>query len=132
MSLQQTKEKDGTINIRVCGYLPRDAYVPESGKVVLFSVCYGKSKFMDCKVWVNEKTGRLAACLERHDQVAVDGVLESYNDKEGKQRWQVAVDHIEVQQEAPEAEDDGSNRDEPPGPVGAQFHDEEDDGTLPF
>ena len=134
MSLFQTKERDGTVNIRVCGYVTKDPYIPASGKMVLFSVCYGKEKFMDCKAWASSKVGQLAACLERHDEVAVDGVWEQYTDKDGKERSQVRVDHIAVQMEAPKADEQQEIRQS--GAESGGFTElneaEEDEGTLPF
>ena len=103
MSLFQSKEKDGTVSILVNGYLARDPYIPDSGKIVLFGVCYGKDKYMDCKAWTSAKVGELAACLEKHDEVGVAGVLETYTDKDGKQRSQVRVDHLAIQMGAPTA-----------------------------
>ena len=134
MSLFQTKERDGTVNIRVCGYVTKDPYIPTSGKMVLFSVCYGKEKFMDCKAWASSKVGQLAACLERHDEVAVDGVWEQYTDKDGKERSQVRVDHIAVQMEAPKADEQQELRQSSAESGGfTELNEaEEDDGTLPF
>lgn len=96
-------KKDGTVNIRVCGYLPRDAKAFD--KTVLFSVCYGKGKYMDVKVWrSNQKLADFAECLEKHDNVSVDGVFEEYTGKDSAKRSQVVADFIAVQQEAPEAD----------------------------
>lgn len=131
--LLQSREKDGTVSVIVGGYVTKDPYIPESGKVVLFSVCHGKDKYKDCKVWADKKAGKLAACLEKHDEVVVYGVIEPYTGKDGKERFQIAVDHIAVQQEpmepqaAPRAETGGG-----PLPEGFTEQDGEDDGELPF
>ena len=93
MSIFCFKEKDdGTLNIRVSGYLTKEPKVTE--KVVLFSVCYGKKKYMDCKAWAKDTPGQIAACLEAHDCVAVDGVYEVYKKSDGTQREQIVVDGI--------------------------------------
>ena len=92
MSFIQSKEKDGTVSMMVSGYLPKAPKVFE--KVVLFSVCYGKGKFMDCKAWTNDAVGKIAACLERHDNVAVCGVYETYTKDNGETQKQIAVDGI--------------------------------------
>ena len=81
------KEKDGTVNLRVTGKLARDPeFKPgNDGKQgrVKFSLCYGKSKFMNCEFWAGSTAGRLAGCLEKNDHAAVDGVYRSwtYQDK---------------------------------------------------
>ena len=80
------------MNVRVSGYITKDPKVTE--KVVLFSVCYGKQKYMDCKAWANETAGQIAACLERHDAVAVDGVYEQFEGRDGQIRKQLSVDGI--------------------------------------
>ncbi len=135
MSIFQSKEKDGTISIRVCGYLTKDPFIPESGKVVLFTVCYAKDKYMDCKAWGDKAVGELAACLERHDEVAVDGIYDSYTGKDGKQREQIVADHISVQQSAPAALEQDPHTGGVDGNATASdgFADEEDTGgELPF
>ena len=134
MSLFQSKEKDGTVSILVNGYLARDPYIPDSGKIVLFGVCYGKDKFMDCKVWTSSKAGELAACLEKHDEVSVAGVLETYTDKEGKQRNQIRVDHIAVQIGAPTAltQEEAKRVDDAAQNFQELDESEEDSGELPF
>lgn len=135
MSIFQTKEKDGTINIRVCGYLTKDPFVPESGKVVLFTVCYAKDKYMDCKAWGDKTVGELAACLERHDEVAVDGIYDSYTGKDGKRREQIVADHISVQQSpiARGSQEAHSGVETDSGIAPDGFVEEEDNGgELPF
>jgi len=132
MSLIQSKERDGTVSLHVCGYVTKDPYIPQSGKVVLFSVCYGKDKYMDCKVWADKKAGQLAACLEKHDDVCVDGVLDAY-EKDGKTKVQISVDFLTVQQEAPstpEAEDAAEASASPEGFT--ELNEEDDGGELPF
>lgn len=92
MSIFYSKEKDGTLNVHVSGYVTKDPKVTD--KVVLFSVCYGKQKYMDCKAWGNETAGKIAACLERHDAVSVDGVYEEFEGRDGQLRKQISVDGI--------------------------------------
>lgn len=135
MSLFQSKEKDGTVNLRVCGYITKDPYIPDSKKVVLFSVCYGKDKYMECKAWASSKVGQLAACMEKHDEVAVDGVWEQYDGKDGKKHDQIRVDHIAVQMDAPRAEapkQETATVSATDGGGFAELDESEDDGTLPF
>lgn len=130
MSILQSKEKDGTISLRVCGYLTKDPYIPDSKKVVLFSVCHGKDKYMDCKCWADKAVGKLAACLERHDEVAVDGIYDTYTDKNGNHREQLLVDYLSVQQSAPSG---GERNEEDTGESGTgDFAEEIDEGNLPF
>ena len=141
MSIFSFREKDGTVNVRVSGYLTRDPKVYET--VVLFSVCYAnrpEKKYMDCKAWAKDMPGRVAACLERHDCVSVDGVYETYEGKDGQTREQIVVDAIHpvvAPQEAPAA---------PAAPRQAQAAtakpetgsgafadlDDDDSGELPF
>lgn len=92
MSIFYSKEQDGTLNVRVSGYLTKEPKVTE--KVVLFSVCYGKKKYMDCKAWSKDTPGQIAACLEAHDCVAVDGTYEVYTKSDGTERKQIVVDGI--------------------------------------
>lgn len=132
MSLFQSKEKDGTVNLRVCGYVTKDPYIPESGKIVLFSVCYGKDKYIDCKVWTSAKCGQLAACLEKHDEVAVDGILEEYTDKDGKKHPQIRVDHLSVQMEAPQEEETGAETSPAQSGRFTELNEDEEGGELPF
>lgn len=92
MSIIFFKEKDGTINVHAAGYVTREPKVLD--KVVLFGLCYGKQKFLDCKAWRNDAAGRVAECLEKHDVIAIDGVYESYENKDGETKWQASVDAI--------------------------------------
>lgn len=94
MSIIFSKEKDGTINVHAAGYVTKEPKVYD--KVVLFGVCYGKSKYLDCKCWRNDIPGQIAECLEKHDVVTVDGVYESYENKDGDTKWQASVDAILV------------------------------------
>lgn len=91
MSIFYSKEQDGTMNVRVTGYLTKDPKVLP--KVVLFSVCYGKGKFMDCRAWANDTIGQIASCMEKHDALSVEGVYEQY-EKDGETKKQLAVDGI--------------------------------------
>lgn len=129
-------KKDGVVNVRVCGYLTRDAKAFD--KTVIFSVCYGKERYMDVKVWKSEKKlADLAECLEKHDVVAVDGVFETYAGKDNKERSQVVADFIAVQQEVPEADVGNSDAGgftpaRVPVDVSADGFEDEDSGTLPW
>lgn len=104
MSLFQSRQKDGTISIQATGYVTKDPYIPESGKIVFFTVCYGKQKYLDCKAWANTAAGRLAACLEKHDTVCVTGDLDEYEAKDGTRKQQLVVDFLTVQMEPPQSE----------------------------
>lgn len=91
--IQYSKEQDGTMNVCVSGYLTRDAFVND--KVILFSVCYGKQKYMDVKVWRNtDELAALAACLEKHDTVLVCGTYETYTSKDGEKKDQINADFL--------------------------------------
>ena len=133
MSLFQTRLKDGGISIGLSGYLTKDPKIVEKdGKPVLalFSVCYGKKKYMDCKVWSgSEKLFLLARCLEAHDVVSVAGWFETYQDREGKLKEQIVVDFIAVLQEPPKA---GGDVRPAPADGGMEETGEEEDGELPF
>lgn len=135
MALFQTKEKDGTMWVRVSGYLTKDPKTFD--KTVIFSVCYDKKKYMDIQVWRSqENLAMLASCLERHDSVAVDGKLESYTGKDGTQRWKVVADFLGVvgTPAAPGKENAGTeSAAKPPQEApGAKLEEVEDDGELPF
>ena len=139
MSLFQSKEKDGTVNILVNGYLTKDPYVVErDGKplIVTFSVCYGKKKYMDCKVWAgNEKLFDLVRCLEHYDVVSASGVYGTRVGKDGKEYGQIEVDYISVLQQPP-ASDDADSSSTGNAEDGGDFKEieEEEDagGQLPF
>ena len=92
MSIICFKEKDGTVNVHASGYVTKDPKCFE--KVVLFSVCYGRQKYLDCKAWAKDVPGKIAACLERHDQVTVDGIMDTYTDREDNERSELVVDGI--------------------------------------
>ena len=140
MSLFQCKEKDGTINMTVCGYVTKDPKIFEKdGKPVIasFSVCYGKKKYMDCKAWSgNESVFALAGCLEHHDVVSVSGVYTTHTGKDGKEYGQIDADFISVLQQ-PQGEPETAMPDRPSyGAVDSGFteiaEDSEDEGQLPF
>lgn len=122
-----SKEQDGTMNVHVTGYLTKDPKITE--KVVLFSVCYGKKKYMDCKAWKNEKQGEIASLLERHDVVSVDGTMDSYTDRDGKERSQLSVDGIFVMQIAAPVSDASGL---PPSSSTFEELAGEDESDLPF
>ena len=127
MSIFCFKEKeDGTLNIRVSGYLTKEPKVTE--KVVLFSVCYGKKKYMDCKAWANDTPGQIAACLEAHDCVAIDGTYEVYTKSDGTKREQIVVDGI-FPMIAPTQSEDAIEKPQQK-PTFQELND--DDGELPF
>lgn len=133
MSIFYSKEQDGTLNVRVSGYLTKEPKVTE--KVVLFSVCYGRKKYMDCKAWANETAGQVAACLEYHDAVSVDGVYETYEGRDGEERKQLAVDAV-FPMTVPTMADSHTERpavEAKAEPVSSKWEDlSDDDGGLPF
>ncbi len=120
------------MSMAVTGYVTKDPYIPDSRKVVLFTVCYAKDKYMDCKVWADKKAGQLAACLEKHDEVAVFGVLDSFNTKDGKTKFQIAADFIQVQTDAPIAPMPVKAESYSAAPDGFTELEEEEQGELPF
>lgn len=133
MSIIFFKEKDGTINVHAAGYVTREPKVFD--KVVLFGLCYGKQKFLDCKAWRSDVTGRVAECLEKHDVISVDGVYESYENKDGDTKWQATLDAIfPVGVSSAGAAQPSA----PPKPQGTQeatfteLPDDEPDDDLPF
>lgn len=135
MALFQTREKDGTLWVRVTGYLTKDPKTFD--KTLLFSICYDKKKYMDVKVWRSQKgLANLTSCLERHDRVAIDGKLESYTGKDGTQRWQVEADFIGVVGALPaasrESRDSSDSTNAPQDVPGAKLEEAEDDGEIPF
>ena len=138
MSLFQSKEKDGTINLAVSGYLTKEPKTFEKdGRITmaLFSVCYGKSKYMDIKVpGFREELLNLALCLEAKDNVEVKGVFESYTGKDGTQHSQIFADWIAVLQAPPAAEEREQRHSaaENSAPALREIQEEEDDGDLPF
>lgn len=88
-----SREQDGTLNVCVTGYLTKDAHVAE--KVVLFSVCYGKNKYMDAKVWRSDETlAGIASCLEKHDTVMAAGIYETFQNRNGETKNQIKVDFV--------------------------------------
>ena len=130
MSIFHSKEKDGTLNVRVTGYLTKDPKVTD--KVVLFSVCYGKKKYMDCKAWTSDTPGEIAACLEHHDYVSVDGIYQPYTGNDGQTRDQITVDGVfpmvPPAANVPEQEEPDS----PPQSVQTWSEISGMDGELPF
>lgn len=85
MSIFYSKEKDGTLNVLVCGKLTRDPELKENakGNKIRFSVAYGKSKYIDCDVWADSHAGQIAGCLEKGDIIGAAGTHRTweYNDK---------------------------------------------------
>lgn len=141
MSLFQCKEKDGTLNVTVNGYVTKDPRIFEKdGKPVIasFSVCYGKKKYMDCKAWSgNEELFALAGCLEHHDVVSVSGVYTTHTGKDGKEYGQIDADFISVLQQPQEsaaqfAPSDGAKSGGTPEGFTEIGEESEDDGQLPF
>lgn len=140
MSINCFKEKDGTVNVQASGYVTKDPKCFE--KVVLFSVCYGKQKYLDCKAWARDIPGKIAACLERHDQVAVYGIMGTYTDRDDNERSELVVDGI-IPMVDPTAQNAAyadaavaalkNNTASQPKTEEAQFEDmDEDDSDLPF
>lgn len=130
MSIFVFREKgEETLNMIVAGKVSRDAELNAKGDRYKFSVCYGKSKFMNCEAYVDGACGALAACLEKDDGVVVFGKWREWG-YEGKMYSSLTADHIAVQQ-VPQM-------DGPPegdAPAAGEFQDlsgEEDDGELPF
>lgn len=132
MSFFQSKMKDGTVNIQAFGYVTKDPFITQSGKLILFTVCYGKDKYIDCKAFSSSKSGELAACLEKHDEVGVAGVWEQYKDKDGNDHDQIRVDFLTVQMEAPQAEETAEAKPSEQTNGFTDISDEEGDGELPF
>ena len=85
MSIVYSKEQDGTMNVLVCGKVVRDPELKHgnNGDRVIFSVSYGKSKFMDCEAWADSDVGSVASLLEKNDVVGVSGTHRTweYNGK---------------------------------------------------
>ena len=132
MSIFFSKERDGTLNVRVTGYVTKAPKVTE--KIILFSVCYGRKKYIDCKAWKRHLPGELASLLERHDYVSVEGVFETYTGSDGTARDQIVVDGI-FPMSFPSVAAEASPTDLPPSTTTyQQLSSEMDDygGDLPF
>lgn len=131
MSLFQSREKDGTIWAMVNGTLVKNPEVRE--KMLLFSVCYGRKKYMNCKVWASsEVLSVYSGLLERHDVVSVSGKLEQYTGKDGKQYWTIAADYVNAVQIPVAIAGNHESHEGGSLPGEISFADEEDDGELPF
>ena len=130
MSIFHSRVKDGTLNVRVTGYLTKDPKVTD--KVVLFSVCYGKKKYMDCKAWTSDTPGQIAACMEHHDFVSVDGVFQPYTGSDGQTRDQITVDGIFPMNIPFAAPADVSEDDLPPSSTTYEEMMDTGDGELSF
>lgn len=127
--IQYSKEQDGTMNVMVSGYLPKDAFTND--KVILFSVCYGKQKYMDVKVWRNsDDLATLAACLEKHDTVFVCGTHDAYTNKNGERKTQLTADFLMpmTMPAAAPSEPDAQNQ----AAAGTWKELDDNDGELPF
>lgn len=129
MSIIFAKEKDGTINIHAAGYITHEPKVFD--KIVLFSICYGKDKYYDCKAWRNDPAGKIASCLERHDVVVVDGVYNVYHPEGGEKKERIAVDAI-VPVVAAAMSASGQQTRAKEATSGPFSEIEEDDSELPF
>ncbi len=129
MSIIYSKEQDGTLNVAVSGYITNDAKVYE--KVVLFSVCYNRKakKYMDCKAWSDSIAGKIAACLEKHDEVTAFGTYEKYVGKDGKERDQIIIDGL-IPMLVPQAEPETPHPQS--GAQGDFAEIDDDDAELPF
>ena len=95
MSLIYSKEQDGTLSMLLCGKIARD---PErkstkSGDKIRFSVCYGKSKFMDCEAWADSAAGEMVGYMEKGDPVMVMGTHRKW-DYNGKEYQSVDCDGV--------------------------------------
>ena len=129
MSIIFAKEKDGTINVHAAGYITHEPKVFD--KIVLFSICYGKDKYYDCKAWRNDPAGKIASCLERHDVVMVDGVYDVYQPEGGEKKERIAVDAI-VSVVATTVSASGPKTSESKASSGPFTEIDEEDSELPF
>lgn len=130
MSLVQSRERDGTISMRVAGSVAQDPKVYD--KMAVFSVRYKKGCFLNVKVWNDSPCGQLARCLEKGDHVAVDGIFETYTGKDGKAYSQIVADFITVQPLPPPGDEPKDGAKPADGGAADAFTEEEDDGELPF
>lgn len=142
MSIFHAKEKDGTINVIVCGKVSREPQVKSGskGNRIQFSVAYGKQKYMDCEAWEDSTAGDMAGCLEKGDVVLVSGTHRSW-EYNGKEYQCVTVDFLipmsmpDVQAvapaPAPEAKPATSGNYKS-GKFSDLDDDSEDDDDLPF
>lgn len=132
MSIVCSREKDGTVNVLVCGKVTRDAERKSTahGDKVKFTVAYGKKKYQDCEAWMDSKVGEIAACLEAGDVIGAAGTHRSW-EYNGKTYSSVDVDMIfSLVQGAPPASDAST----PPASSSASFAELDDDldSELPF
>lgn len=95
MSILYSRESDGTLNVLVSGKLARDPELKESAKGdrLKFSVCYGKSKFMECETWANSGAGEMAGLLEKGDHITAMGTHRTW-EYNGKSYSSLSVDMI--------------------------------------
>lgn len=137
MSIFVFREKgEDTLNMIVAGKVSRDAELNQKGDRYKFSVCYGKSKFMNCEAYVDGVCGPLAACLEKDDGVVVFGKWREW-EYDGKTYSSLTADHIAAQQ-IPQADAEPEQGFRPAGravDVSADGFDDlgdETGGELPF
>lgn len=127
MSLVQSREKDGTVSMRAAGIVARD---PRAfGKVVSFSLCYRKDKFIDVSAWADSPCGAAAQSLAKGDKVAVDGILDVYT-KGDKTYTKIMADFIDTQMAAGAVPSHGAASTSGLGEM--EDGEDSEDGDLPF
>lgn len=95
MSIVASKDKDGVVNVVMCGKISRNPELRENtkGSKVKFSIAYGKKKYMDCDAWADSEEGEIAGRLEVGDKVLVMGTHRTWEYNE-KTYQSVSVDGI--------------------------------------
>lgn len=131
MSIFQCREKDDTLNVMVCGRLPRDAEIKtgDRGDRVKFEVNYGKNKYLKCEAWLDNRVGALAACFEKDDFIMACGTLRSW-DHDGKTYHVLSADYVAPIYQPPQNANDPDAQDLSGAGEYAELKD--DDEGLPF
>ena len=130
MSILQTREKDGTVNIQIAGKVSQDPRYNQKGDRINFSVMYGKNKFMNCQAYADTPAGFFIGFLEKGDHVLLTGIYEEW-EREGKKYSALKVDFATVQP-APQNDTVIPDSQEHSAAIDGQFTELEEEGNLPF
>lgn len=98
MSVIAFKDKDGNVNMHLAGRVTKEPKSKENsrGGKCIFSMSYGKKKYMQIEVWSDNEYVYDTACrLDKGDVISVDGAYSTwtFNDK---QYESVTADYIDA------------------------------------
>lgn len=98
MSIVASKDKEGNINVILCGKVTREPELKidvnnHNKDRYRFSICYAKKKYMDCDAWANSPAGDVVGCLEQGDNVMLMGTYREWT-YEGRTYKSVTVDGV--------------------------------------